>query len=115
MSAAPGFIVENIYVFAGVPEIMKSMFKFISNQLIGGTYIYNKTVSCNLGEGKIALSLEEIERKYVNLKIGSYPYFKPEGFGTSIVLRSERQDIIDLATTDLIKSIELKGGEGLII
>ena len=26
VSAAPGFIVENIYVFAGVPQIMHSMF-----------------------------------------------------------------------------------------
>ena len=115
VSAAPGFMIKNIYVFAGVPEIMKSMFEFISHQLTGGTYVFNKTVSCNLGEGKIAKFLEEIENKYADLKIGSYPYFNPEGFGTSLVLRSEKKEILQLASVELIKLIETNGGKGMVI
>ena len=91
---------------------MHSMFGGISNQLIGGKYIFNKTISCNLGEGKIAKSLKYIENKYENLKIGSYPYFNPEGFGTSIVLRCEKEEIIEIASEELIRSIEDNGGKG---
>ena len=115
VSAAPGFIVENVYVFAGVPQIMHSMFGGVSNQLIGGKYIFSKTITCNLGEGKIAKSLKYIEDKYKNLKIGSYPYFRPESFGTSIVLRCEKEEIIDKASEELIRSIEENGGKGNIL
>ena len=114
VSAAPGFIVKNIYVFAGVPQIMNSMFEGISNQLTGGKYIFNKTISCDLGEGKIAKSLKYIENKYEDLKIGSYPYFNPEGFGTSIVLRCENEEILKTASEELIRSIEDNGGKGKI-
>ncbi len=110
VSAAPGFNIDNLFVFAGVPRIMQSMFDSIKGNLIGGKIIFDKTLTCDLGEGVIAKSLEEIENKYKNLKIGSYPYFKPEGYGTSLVLRSEKKETTLSATADLIKIIHKKGG-----
>ena len=115
VSAAPGYIVENLFVFAGIPRIMQSMFDSIKDKLKGGLFIHEKTITCNLGEGIIAKSLEEIEKTYVNLKIGSYPYFKPEGYGTSIVLRSEKLEIILKATDDLMTVIKNYGGLGTLI
>ena len=114
VSAAPGFRIENVFVFAGVPKIMQGMFKSISDQLSGGEILNSVTVTCDIGEGLIAKSLEEIERKYAGLKIGSYPYFKPNGFGTSIVLRSINKRILKLASQEVLKSIENNGGKGSI-
>ena len=114
VSAAPGFRIENVFVFAGVPRIMQGMFKSISDQLSGGEILNSVTVTSNIGEGLIAKSLEEIERKYAGLKIGSYPYFKPNGFGTSIVLRSINKRILKLASQEVLKSIEQNGGKGSI-
>ena len=114
VSAAPGFRIENVFVFAGVPRIMQGMFKSISDQLSGGKILNSVTVICNIGEGLIAKSLEEVERKYAGLKIGSYPYFKPNGFGTSIVLRSINKRILKLASQEVLKSIENNGGKGSI-
>ena len=39
------------------------------------------------------------------MKIGSYPYFNPQSFGTSIVIRSEKDEDVDLALEKLIKVI----------
>ena len=64
VSAAPGFNLENLYVFAGVPKIMQSMFFSIKDKLVGGNILISQTISCNIGEGKIANSLEKIEKKY---------------------------------------------------
>ncbi len=114
VSAAPGFRIENVFVFAGVPRIMQGMFKSISDQLSGGKILNSVTVTSNIGEGLLAKSLEEIERKYADLKIGSYPYFKPNGFGTSIVLRSINKRILKLASQEVLKSIEQNGGKGSI-
>ena len=115
VSAAPGFNLENLYVFAGVPKIMQSMFFSIKDKLVGGNILISQTISCNIGEGKIANSLEKIENKYKDLKIGSYPYFNPRGFGTSIVLRSENKKIIENASDEIIIEIKKLGGEGKII
>mgnify|MGYP001228032173 CR=1 FL=1 len=82
VSAAPGYKIENLFVFAGVPKIMQGMFSTILYDLVGGIKLKSKTVSSNVGEGLIAKDLEQIEKKFKTVKIGSYPYFKPGNFGT---------------------------------
>ena len=115
VSAAPGFNIENVFVFAGVPKIMQSMFISIRDKLSGGKILISKTITCNLGEGVIANAIETIEKKHKGLKIGSYPYFKPEGFGTSIVLRSEKIGIVNEALTEVLRAIKNNGGSGAIV
>ena len=74
VSIAPGFIIENIYVFPGVPKILEVMidefFKKIDNEVL-----FIKTISTILSEGIIGSYLEDIQ-KNKDLEIGSYPYFK---------------------------------------
>ena len=115
VSAAPGFKIENLFVFAGVPKIMQGMFNTILNDLIGGVKLQSKTVSSNIGEGLIAKDLERIEKKFKNVKIGSYPYFKPGNFGTSIVLRSESEILLNQASETVLSTIIKLGGEGKIV
>ena len=115
VSAAPGFKIENLFVFAGVPKIMQGMFNTILNDLIGGVKLKSKTVSSNIGEGLIAKDLERIEKKFKNVKIGSYPYFKPGNFGTSIVLRSESEILLNQASETVLSTIIKLGGEGKIV
>jgi len=115
VSAAPGFKIENLFVFAGVPRIMQGMFHTILNDLTGGVKLKSKTVSSNIGEGLIAKDLEKIEKKFKNVKIGSYPYFKPGNFGTSIVLRSESEILLNQASETVLSTIIKLGGEGKIV
>ena len=111
VSVAPGFYIKNVYVFAGVPKIMQSMFNSISGKLTGGVILKSKTITCDIGEGKIAYNLNQIEKQFSNMKIGSYPYFNPQSFGTSIVIRSEKIEDIGLAIEKLIKIIKEFGGK----
>ena len=115
VSAAPGFKIENLFVFAGVPKIMQGMFYTIINELTGGKKLFSKTVSSNIGEGLIAKDLERIENVFLGIKIGSYPYFKPGSFGTSVVLRSEDEIILNDASKEVLKAINNLGGKGKII
>ena len=115
VSAAPGFRIENLFVFAGVPKIMQGMFHTILDDLGGGIKLNSKTVSSNIGEGLIAKDLEKIEKKFKTIKIGSYPYFKPGNFGTSIVLRSENEKILKEASNAVLSAIIKLGGKGKII
>ena len=115
VSSAPGYKIENLFVFAGVPKIMQGMFSTILYDLVGGIKLKSKTVSSNVGEGLIAKDLEQIEKKFKTVKIGSYPYFKPGNFGTSIVLRSEYESLLNQASQAVMSAIIKLGGIGKIV
>ena len=115
VSSAPGYKIENLFVFAGVPKIMQGMFSTILHDLVGGIKLKSKTVSSNVGEGLIAKDLEQIEKEFKVVKIGSYPYFKPGNFGTSIVLRSEYENLLNQASQAVLSAIIKLGGIGKIV
>lgn len=87
ISAAPGFIMENVHVMAGVPRIMQAMFDALRSGLKGGPPIRSESITTNLPEGTIAEGLTAIQNAYPDTDIGSYPYFKG-GYYTTLVVRS---------------------------
>lgn len=110
VTQAPGFQLENVYVFAGVPSIMQAMFMAILPTLKGGVPLKSKSISCLLGEGSLASFLEEQEKKYPTIQIGSYPFFCPEGHGTTIVLRGKEETLLEKGIHSLEVFIKEKGG-----
>ena len=107
-SAAPGFIVENVYCLPGVPSILKSMLGGLNNKIKGGKKILNKTISLRTVESKISKSLEKIQNKFKKVEIGSYPFFKQGKIGVSIVIRSTEEDLINLCYKDIKNFIKKK-------
>lgn len=87
VSTAPGFQIENVYVLAGVPSIMRAMFDGLKGGLKGGRPVASVTVSTFLGEGTIAKGLGELQAAFAQLDLGSYPFFRHGKFGTSLVAR----------------------------
>ena len=95
-SGAPGFIVKNVFCLPGVPSILKSMVEGLKNKIIGGKKILSKTISVSTVESEIAKPLEDIQNKFKNIEIGSYPFFRLGKIGVSIVMRStEKKQIND--------------------
>ena len=74
-SGAPGFIVDNVYCLPGVPSILKSMLGGLKNKIKGGKKILTRTVSVQTVESEIAKPLEQVQRKFKKVEIGSYPFF----------------------------------------
>jgi molybdenum cofactor synthesis domain-containing protein len=87
VSAAPGYRMENVYVFAGVPRIMQAMFDAIRHELVGGEPIKSKTISAYITEGWIAEGLTAIQAQFLDVEIGSYPFIRDGRLGTSLVMR----------------------------
>ena len=107
-SAAPGFIVDNVYCLPGVPSILKSMLGGLNNKIIGGKKIYSETVNIKTVESEIASPLEKTQKKYRNVEIGSYPFFKNGNIGVSIVIRSSEKNIINKCCDEIKKFIKKK-------
>ena len=88
ISGAPGFKLDNVYVMAGVPAVMQAMMDAVIETLPASVAMMSETVEAGRGEGDVAALLEELQGKYGNVRIGSYPYHDGTRFTTRIVLRS---------------------------
>ena len=88
MSVAPGFQMENVYVMAGVPRVMQSMFEWLAPRLQGGQKVESRSVHVvGLPEGLLAEPLGAIQQRYPDLDIGSYPFYRPTGNGVTLVAK----------------------------
>tara|TARA_B100002049_G_C15993024_1_gene338145 strand:- start:1 stop:759 length:759 start_codon:yes stop_codon:yes gene_type:complete len=94
VSGAPAFKINNVFVLAGVPEIMRSMFDSLIEHLVSGPPILTASVCTNLTESKLASGLSEIQGKCQDVSIGSYPFFRQGNLGVNIVLRSTDKDLL---------------------
>ncbi len=101
VSAAPGFNVENVYVLAGVPSIMQAMFLSIKNELKGGEKMLSRTLAAFVTEGILADGLAAIQDKYPDIEIGSYPFFRNQKLGTSLVSRGVDAKKIDQVSEEI--------------
>lgn len=75
ISLAPGFQVENVFVLAGVPNIMQGMLEALKPTLKGGYKIHSDSFRADVAESQIAGNVGEIQAAYENVAIGSYPFF----------------------------------------
>jgi len=105
ISRAPGFRVDNVYVMAGVPQIMQATFTELRHHLKGGAKMLSRSVSCSLGEGVLAQGLGELQARYDDLEIGSYPYFRRADFGVTLVIRGIDRERLLAATEELKRLI----------
>lgn len=110
VSAAPGFCMENVYVMAGIPNIMQSMLAATIPHLKGGDSVGSLSVTTNLPEGTIADGLTAIQNNYPQVDIGSYPQFVDGKPQTTLVCRS-MDATVNQAAMDQIHALikELSG------
>jgi molybdenum cofactor synthesis domain-containing protein len=111
ISRAPGFRVGNVFVLAGVPQVMQATFNELRHRLKGGARMLSRSVSCALGEGTIAAELAALQARFGDLEIGSYPYFRRNDFGVTLVIRGTDGGRIAAATEELKALIRTLGGE----
>ncbi len=107
-SGAPGFIVDNVYCLPGVPSILKSMLGGLNDKIVGGKQILNKTINLRTLESEIAESLEKVQKKFHQVEIGSYPFFRSGKVGVSIVIRSTKPNKIKGCVTQILSFIKQK-------
>jgi molybdenum cofactor synthesis domain-containing protein len=104
ISVAPGFRIENVHVLPGVPQIMQAMLDGLLPRLRGGARVLSRAITVLAPEGDVAAAgLGVIQARYPGLEIGSYPFWRPEGPGTTIVFRGTDQAEINAAAEALLE------------
>ena len=93
VSKAPGFKIENVFVFAGIPKIMIAMLENSLEFLQKGNIVHSQSVKVDAVEGDIADTLSLMDSEDSDLRIGSYPFFNSKvDFGVNVVIKSVDKD-----------------------
>lgn len=100
LSQAPGFILENVYVMAGVPAIFKVMLDGLRPRLKGVAPILSHSFRVAVPEGDMAEMLSELDAAHQEVSIGCYPFFRG-GMGATVILRAEDADALSAAANSL--------------
>lgn len=109
ISTAPGFKMNNVFVMAGIPNIMQAMFTGAKTHLNHGKKILSREIAAFVGESKIALPLASIQARYSDVEMGSYPFVKGDKFGTSIVMRTVNKGSLESAYIEVYEMLENNG------
>ena len=91
VSKAPGFKMDNVFVMAGIPSIMQGMLEGARRFLKGGDVVKSMSIDVFTPESNVAQALTDLQKKYNDVEIGSYPFSKDNRFGTTLVMRSSNE------------------------
>lgn len=111
LSIAPGFRLENVFCFAGVPSVAKVMLEAVVPLLMRGDEIYTRSIDVFLRESEISLAFEDIQNKFVDVELGSYPFKIGNRVGTSLVGQGTNKSSLDASFEHIQTLIQDLNGE----
>lgn len=88
ISKAPGFMIGNVIVMAGIPRIMHAMLEGVARKLKTGRKVLSRAIRVEQPEGDVAIGLKRMQEQFPDVQMGSYPFYENGGPGTHVVLRS---------------------------
>lgn len=114
VSAAPGFMLGNVFVMAGIPSVTRGMLQDVGRRIRGGAVVHAHTVrGIGLREGDIADPLGELARSQPEVSFGSYPFMRLNGtateFGVNLVARSRNPELIAASLEALVELVKSAG------
>jgi molybdenum cofactor synthesis domain-containing protein len=109
VSTAPGFQIANVFVMAGVPMIMRAMLEDVGPRLSRGRVVISQTLSVQVGEGRIASALAQIQRDHPSVAIGSYPALTEDGPRVQLVVRGRNGPAVEQAIMAIEAALRLDG------
>ena len=109
VSKAPGFMIGNVIVMAGVPNIMQAMMQAVTPRLATGKKMLSAAVTVRRPESEIAELFAEVQKLHPAVPMGSYPFSDDQGYGANLVLRSTDPDQLEAARQALIARLKAEG------
>jgi molybdenum cofactor synthesis domain-containing protein len=109
ISIAPGFMLGNVIVMAGIPSIMQVMLDAATKYLKTGKKMLSAAIDLYRPEGEIAALFGELQQRYPDVPMGSYPFQRDGKYGTQLVLRSTEPARLAAAENELKLALAARG------
>jgi molybdenum cofactor synthesis domain-containing protein len=100
----PTIAVENVYIFPGVPEILRRKFERIKEMFREAPF-HLKEIYLRADEGQIAGSLHSLLAQFPELLLGSYPYFDNPAYSIKLTLESKDLQYVEQAYAVLVSEL----------
>lgn len=99
----------NVFILPGLPEIFRHKMPTLRAQLGAGAPFLTRTVDTASDEGAIALLLEDLERRFPQVQIGSYPRWGDGPVRVSVTFDGRDVDLVESAAVAFAEG--LPGGQ----
>ena len=107
ISIAPGFMLGNVIVMAGIPDIMRVMLEAVTPRLKTGARMMSETIALDRPESSIADLFATHQQQYPAVAMGSYPCLRDGKPATDLVLRATDAALLAEATHSLRNKLGL--------
>ena len=97
----PLVVVGNVYIFPGIPELLRKKFESARERFRGVPFVL-KRVYVRSMESEIAEDLHALLRQFPSLLLGSYPRIQDEGFRVLLTLESRDAGYLQRALHSLL-------------
>ena len=97
----PLVVVRNVYIFPGVPELLRKKFESARDLFRGVPFVLRR-VYVKSRESDIAASLHELLHEFPELLLGSYPRLDEESFHVMLTLESRDAGYVERALGSLL-------------
>lgn len=108
---APGCIMENVIVLAGLPRVMHIMLEAALPLLQQGQPTHTRQVDVWVAESQVAAELEAVQNQFPAVDIGSYPYRIEGRSGTALVARGINAAEVEAAFVAITDMLANAGAE----
>ena len=105
-----GFRMENVFVMAGIPSVMRAMLSTLAQEITGASVMRSRSVTVYLGESQIGSAIGQIQERYPEVELGSYPFSRSGRYGTTLVMRGVDDSALQKMMKE-VKEIIIANGE----
>jgi len=100
----PLVVVENVYIFPGIPELLRKKFESARDRFRGVPFVLKK-VYVKANESDIASDLNDLLAEFPELMLGSYPRIQEERFSVMLTLESRDAGLVQKALDSLLERL----------
>ena len=101
----PVIVVENVYIFPGVPEILARKFDGIKERFRQAPF-HTVNLFLRAEEERLAVVLEDLVGCFPGLRVGSYPTLTEPTHTLKLTLESKEASLVDRARSLLLEKLE---------
>lgn len=101
----PTVSIENVFVFPGVPELVRMKFPLLRDRLRDGEGFVTRAVYTLHDESEIAALLDRVVAGHSAVNIGSYPQWRDPRFRTKLTFDGKDIAQIEAAIADFVREI----------
>lgn len=103
----PLVVKRNVAIFPGVPDLLRRKFDSVAHRFERGRTVFTRTLEVVEQEVTIAAGMAEIQRRWPQVCIGSYPQFERRPWSVTVVIESREQGAVEACEAELRATLGL--------